>query len=294
MTITQFIVLIKVIDLGSFSKAAEALNMTQPAVSHAISSLEADLGVTLLIRDRRRGLMLSDVGKRILIHVRGILNLLEIIEQEVTAEKGLEAGTLRIGSFPSASARFLPQIIGEFRSEYPNVEIILLEGTYHEVEEWLNTRVIDIGIVLLPNKDMDIIPFTKDKMVAVLPSGHPLRNKPFIRIEELNNEPFIMPRGYEAPIVNLFKQAKTKLRMEFQVLNTVTIIKMIEQGLGLSILGELALPDGDLPEVQIRDLEPAVWRHLGLACPSFKEASPAVNLFVRLALDLFSNNDKTK
>jgi DNA-binding transcriptional LysR family regulator len=286
MTITQLIVLQKVVDTGSFTKAGEALNMTQPAVSHAISSLESDLGVTLLIRDRRKGLLLSDVGKRIVAHVRGMLHLVEKIEQEATAERGLEVGTIRIGSFPSASAHFLPKIIGAFRRKYPNVEIILLEGTYLEVEEWLLTRVVDIGIVNLPNDSLEIIPLAKDKMVVVMPNEHPLQTMSSIPIKKLNNEPFIISKGYETPIINLFSQAKTGLRIEFQILNTSTILKMIEEGLGLSILGELALPKA-LPNVQIRELNPTLWRYLGLACPSFKESSPAVQLFVQIALDLF-------
>lgn len=66
MTITQLQVLIKTIELGSFTKAARVLNMTQPAVSHAISSIESELGVTILIRDKRKGLIVTDVGSRIL------------------------------------------------------------------------------------------------------------------------------------------------------------------------------------------------------------------------------------
>lgn len=66
MTITQLQVLIKTIELGSFTKAARVLNMTQPAVSHAISSIESELGVTILIRDKRQGLLVTDVGNRIL------------------------------------------------------------------------------------------------------------------------------------------------------------------------------------------------------------------------------------
>ncbi len=88
MTITQLQVLIKTVELGSFTKAARVLNMTQPAVSHAISSIESELGVTILIRDKRKGLLVTDVGNRILVHIREILSSVEKIEQEVAMEKG--------------------------------------------------------------------------------------------------------------------------------------------------------------------------------------------------------------
>lgn len=118
MTITQLQVLIKTVDLGSFTKAARVLNMTQPAVSHAISSIESELGVTILIRDKRKGLLVTDVGNRILVHIREILNGVAKIEQEVAMEKGHEVGTIRIGSFPSASAHFLPKMINLFKEKY--------------------------------------------------------------------------------------------------------------------------------------------------------------------------------
>ena len=89
----------KTVELGSFTKAARVLNMTQPAVSHAISSIESELGVTILIRDKRKGLLVTDVGNRILVHIREVLSSVEKIEQEVAMEKGHEVGTIRIGSF---------------------------------------------------------------------------------------------------------------------------------------------------------------------------------------------------
>ena len=88
----------KTVELGSFTKAARVLNMTQPAVSHAISSIESEIGVTILIRDKRKGLIVTDVGNRILVHIRDFERCRKI-EQEVAMEKGHEVGTIRIGSF---------------------------------------------------------------------------------------------------------------------------------------------------------------------------------------------------
>lgn len=77
MTITQLKVFVKIAETGSFTKAGQALNMTQPAVSHAISAIEAELDVKLIIRDRRNGLMLTDTGKQILVHIREVLKGIE-------------------------------------------------------------------------------------------------------------------------------------------------------------------------------------------------------------------------
>lgn len=287
MTITQLQVFVKVVELGSFTKAARVLNMTQPAVSHAVSSVESELGVTLIIRDKRKGLILTDVGNRILVHFREILNGVEKVEQEVAMEKGHEVGTIRIGSFPSASAYFLPKMINIFREKYPNLELVLHEGTLKEVEEWLLSRVIDVGIVILPNKEMEIVPLTKGKMVIVLRDDHPLCKKTTITIQDLENEPIIICKGgYEPPIIEMFKQASVPLRIEYVVSTVTTSLNMIQEGLGLAILAELSLSDLP-PNVQTRELEPQVWREIALAVPSLKESSLAVQLLIEEFQELF-------
>ncbi len=123
MTFTQLEIFSKVVEMGNFTKAAEALNMTQSAVSHAIAGLETELGVVLLIRDRKLGIIVSNFGGRVLEPIRGILNRVAYIEQEAAAEKGIESGTIRVGSFPSAAARLLPKIIGTFEKLHPNIHI---------------------------------------------------------------------------------------------------------------------------------------------------------------------------
>ncbi|HDR4478773.1 LysR family transcriptional regulator [Bacillus sp. AF62] len=288
MTITQLQVLIKTVELGSFTKAARVLNMTQPAVSHAISSIESELGVTILIRDKRKGLLVTDVGNRILVHIREILNGVEKIEQEVAMEKGHEVGTIRIGSFPSASAHFLPKMINLFKEKYPNLEVVLCEGTIKEVEDWLVSRVIDIGIVILPNKDMEIVPLTKGKMVAILREDHSLCKKDSITISDLENEPIILCKGgYEPPIIDMFKQVNVPLRAEYVISTVTTALNMIQEGLGIAILAELSLTN--LPKnVQTRELEPQVWREIALAVPSLKDSSIAVQLFIEEFQSLFA------
>ncbi|PFW90381.1 LysR family transcriptional regulator [Bacillus pseudomycoides] len=288
MTITQLQVFIKVVELGSFTKAARVLNMTQPAVSHAISNVESELGVTLIIRDKRKGLILTDVGNRILVHFREILNGVEKVEQEVAMEKGHEVGTIRIGSFPSASAYFLPRMINIFREKYPNLELVLHEGTLKEVEEWLLSRVIDVGIVILPNKEMEIVPLTRGKMVVVLHNDHPLCEKEAITINDLEGEPIILFKGgYEPPIIDMFKQAGVPLRVEYAVSTVTTSLNMIQEGLGLAILAELSLTNLP-PNVKTKELAPQVWREIALAVPSLRESSLAVQLFIEEFQGLFA------
>lgn len=279
MTFSQLQVLATAIDTGSFTKAAQTLNMTQPAVSHAILSLEAELGVTILLRDRKKGLILTDVGERILIHIKEILNHVDKVEQEVAAEKGLEVGTIRIGSFSSAS-KFLTKIIKIFQQKYPSLKIVIYEGTLDEIETWLSTRVIDVGFITLPKKEMDVIPIATDKMVVVLSKTHPLSDKEFIHINDLDNKPIILCRGgFELPIINIFKKSKVKLKAEFTVSHINTMLEMIQEGLGIAIVHKLTivhLPD----DLCIKNLEPKFSREIALAVPSIKKASISVKLLI--------------
>jgi len=281
ITITQLQVLVKTIDTGSFTKASQALNMTQPAVSHAISNLEADLGVKLLLRDRKRGLILTDIGGRILVHIRAILNHIEKVEQEVAAEKGFEVGTIRIGSFPSASTQFLPKIIKVFKQKYPSLQLNVHEGTLDEIKGWLKSKVIDIGFIVLPSKGMDTVPIAKDEMVVLVPKTHVLSKKNSISINDLDNEPLILCRGgFESPIIDMFNKAKVKLRAEFTVSHINTLLKMIQEDLGLAIAPKFSLtsvPKG----IAIKKLEPEFCREIALAIPNLKEASIAVKLFIK-------------
>lgn len=287
MTLSQLQVFAKVVETGSFTKAGEALNMTQSAVSHALASIESELGVPLIIRDRKQGIMLSDFGRRVLKSVREILNHITQIELTAMAEKGLEAGTIRIGSFPSATARLLPKIIARFKQQYPGVGIVLFDGDDKEVSDWLNDRVIDVGFVAQLSRNDNFIPLTKDKMVLVFPKNHQFGDFTSISVERLSDVPFIMSKGGCEPFIReIFAHAGLSPSVQFEVRDTSTILSMVQEGLGITIVPELALPDS-LPNIEVRDLKPTYWRYLGLHCPHLDEALPAVRTFISMGQSLF-------
>jgi len=254
--------------------------MTQPAVSHAISSLESDLGVRLIIRDRRKGILLTEVGKQLLVHMREILQRVGHIEQIAAAEKGLEVGTIRIGTFPTAAAQFIPPIMSYFQRHYPKLELLLREGTIEEVKKWLNSREVDAGIIILPDAEMETVPIYKDTMKAVLRRDHPLCAQQTVSINDLDGLPLIVCHGgYEAPIIEMFRRAEAELTIAHAVYNVATVLSMVREGLGISIMAGLSLTNLP-PDIEIRSLEPEVCREVSIAVPSLNEASPAVKLFI--------------
>ncbi|AGK99527.1 LysR family transcriptional regulator [Clostridium pasteurianum] len=205
MALSQIEVFIKVIENRSFTKAGEELHMSQSAVSHSIALMEEELGLPLIIRDKKQGVMVSDFGARVLIAARNILKEVSQIKQAAAMEKGLDIGTIRIGSFPSATARLLPKIISRFKKQYSGIDILLFDGDNQEVSEWLSNGVIDISFTAKLEKSNNIIPLTKDKIFAVLPKNHPLLELQSIPISEFSDIPFIMPKsGCEPLIMGIF------------------------------------------------------------------------------------------
>ncbi|MCI1695571.1 LysR family transcriptional regulator [Aneurinibacillus aneurinilyticus] len=277
MTLTQLEVFMAVVKEKSFTKAGLILGMTQSAVSHVISSLEAELGISLLVRDRR-GVKTTEAGERVLVHVREILYRTSQIQQDVSSLKKLESGTIKIGSFPSVSARLLPRILSDFQVRYPGIELILFEGTNQEVRNWIHTGAVDVGFVSLPDEEFDTVSITQDEMVVILPESHPLAHKTSILIENIKAESFILTKGgCEGLILRIFHPFMP--RIQFEVRETGTILTMVQQGLGITILPAMAIPSA-VPHTSILHLNPPIYRQLGLAVRSLKTSALCVLAFI--------------
>lgn len=279
MTISKYLVFQTVVEVGSLTKAAEILNLTQSGVSHAVASLETEFGFSLLTRDRS-GITLTSNGERILTYIRETLKANELLRQEVAAINGLEVGTVRIGTFTSVSSLWLPAIIKEFQIKHPTLEINLLEGDYDDVDRWIASGTVDFGFVTLSSaKSFDIIPLVKDKILCILPSDHPLRQQNSISFAQIQEEPFIMPKwGINDDIRRILRNNNISPKIKYEVAEDQTIIAMVQSGLGISILPEMVLLKSTHKVCAI-DLEKTSFRTIGLAFNSIKTISPAAKVF---------------
>ncbi|WP_042347353.1 LysR family transcriptional regulator [Bacillus massiliigorillae] len=291
MSLTKFEILSTVVVEGSLTKAAESLSMTQSAVSHAISSLELEWGFALLNRDRS-GISLTNNGERVLKHIRDVLQYNESLKQEVASINGLEVGTVRIGSFTSVSALWLPEIIKEFEMQYPSIEIKIFEGNYDDIEQWILEGSIDFGFLTLPSSNtLETVPLKKDKVRCVLPINHHLCHNKTILFEEMKREPFIMPKwGNDNDVVPLLKKNKDAFQVKYEIVEEATIIAMVRHGLGISILPEMLLVDVQ-DDIAIVDLEGEHYRTIGIATQSIKKISPASKRFITLVKSWLQANN---
>ncbi|EKN68272.1 LysR family transcriptional regulator [Schinkia azotoformans] len=280
MSINKYKVFKKVVELGSLTKAAEALGFTQSGVSHLINSLEDDVGFLLLSRNRS-GVKLTENGEMILKTVSEILKWNEHLEQQVAAIHGIELGTIHIGTFTSVSVNWLPGIIKDFQHDYPNISVNFIEGDYREIEDWIADGKIDCGFLSLPTRDaFDVIPLAKDQMLVLLPIDHPLSTKSVLSLADIMEEPFIMQRkGGDDDINRVIEGTPFKPKIKYTVADDYAIMAMVEKGLGISILPELVLR-GQQRKIRLIGLKEPKYRSLGIAVNSMKHVSPATKRFL--------------
>ncbi|PYA71360.1 LysR family transcriptional regulator, partial [Serratia marcescens] len=187
--------LVAVADSGTITQAAALCGMTQSAASQAIAQLETMLSTRLLVR-QPHNVVLTQSGLQIVTHARTMLEALRAIQQCAQQAGNAHAGKIRLASFPSAFSKLLPPLLRKFRRLYPDIELITLEGTDHEVESWLTSATADIGVVLNPAPERLCFPLGEDAWLAVVPSAHPLaRARRPVALDALFRLPFILATG---------------------------------------------------------------------------------------------------
>lgn len=290
MEISKYHIFMEVVRHHSFSKAAEALGYTQSGVSHTLKRMEEELGLALFYRNRN-GAYLTAAGEEILDCVSKIVQCQDNLQQTVENLHDLNQGSLQIGTYSSISRKWLPQIIREFRKDYPQIEIHFKEGGASDILEWMQRREIDMGFFSEGVDDWyDWIPLTRDPLLAVLPPEYPLEKGKGLSLEKFNGQTFIISeRGTDIDIHRLLKNENIHPDIRYSAKDDYTIIAMVSCGLGISILPGMVLEHNDT-NVQTAPLEPLAYRHLGLAVPSLAMASPAARKFMEYTQDFIARS----
>ena len=279
MAASKYEIFLKVVELGSLTRAAEEFGYTQSGVSHVISSLEEEFGFPMLIR-RRSGARLTPDGARVLPAIRGIVASTEQLNQLVSEINGLHAGTVRLGVFTSVAVHWLPGMIKAFQQDYPTVDFQLMNGDYHDVESWLADGSIDLGFVNLPLElDCPCIPLLEDPLLAILPKDHRLAGQKYFPLQELEKEAFIgLLESSDHDARRVMERAGIRPNIKFTTKDDYAIIAMVEQGLGISIMPELLLK-GRTGQVAVKELSEPMSRTIALATPAAAQNSPCVRRF---------------
>ena len=238
----RYIALQKIVELGSFTKAAEVLGYTQSSMSQMIASLENELSIKLLTRSRT-GVKLTIEGAELYPFIeRSILGYLAM-QEKAKEIQGLETGIIRVGTISSITCHWMPQLIKGVQKRYPNVQFLFHQGDYSSIQEWIKTGAVDFGFVTPPAvSGLETITIKDGEMLAVLPQNHPLAAHSSIRLEEIQNDSFILlEEGHYSEPINAFHAAGLEPNIKYTIHDDYAIMTMVEAGLGVSILAELML-----------------------------------------------------
>ncbi len=253
----------RVVALGSFSRAAEELALSQPAVTAQVQGLERELGVRLLERLPRR-VLLTAAGEALLPFARTMLNLEEDARRALEELKGVRAGTLRVGASPTIGTYLLPALLGELKRRHPGLRTIAEIRPTHEVAAALETHALDIGLVeaAVDSAALSIEAFRSDELVLIVPSGHPWSARGAVRPVELTGQSLIV-REPGSGTRQLVEERLRALGVEVTPsleLGAIEAIKhAVAAGLGVAFVSRLAIePEqrlGMLAVVQVEGLD---------------------------------------
>ncbi|MBI4782769.1 MAG: LysR family transcriptional regulator [Oscillatoriophycideae cyanobacterium NC_groundwater_1537_Pr4_S-0.65um_50_18] len=267
---------------GNFSEAGLQLNVSQSAVSHAIAALETELGVVLFARGRH-GATLTPVGERIVTHAQDILRSLDNVGKEAIASRGLQGGQVRIAGFRSAATHLLPKVMMQFQKDFPAITVILRDfKDCDQIEAALRAGQIDLGLTLLPtSSEFETWELLRDEYMVLLPPDWEIANDP-LTWEQLAAHPLILPIATDScrTIIDAYYvKFGRSISSTYEVREDSTILGMVEQGLGLTIMARLAaepLP----PRIQIRRLPEPLERVIGIVALTDAMHPPAVYAFL--------------
>lgn len=277
----------------SFRKAAERLNLSQPAVSQNVHALEEDLGVTLFDRSGNR-VRLTHAGTVLLKYARRSAQLAREAVDALAKIAGEPRGELRLGASTTVAQYILPRMLGAFQKEYPQITLSVTSGNTEHVVEFLLQGRIAMGIIEGPASSRELRKrrFLEDRMVLIVPRGHPWAGLREIPIDSLKEIPLLMrePGSGSRRVVELaLKRAGVKLgslKVAMDLDSTEAIVSGVEAGLGAGFVSQWAIGKevrlGTLKVVRVAGLE--IVRDLTLIQRSGPSMEGPAGAFERFAL----------
>lgn len=236
-----------VAELGSFSRAAESLRLSQPAVSKSVRELERQIDASLF--DRTGGHpRLTDAGTLLLDRARELFAVERVAEEELRTLRGLEGGVLRIAASTTVVNYLLPEHLARFHAEHPRVTLRVASANTRDVARALLQRRAEIALVEGPVDDPRLIavPWRDDELVVIASAGHRLAGRRRLQWSDLAAEPFILRErgsGTRRVAEDALATLGVELRVALQLASTEAIKQAVAAGLGLAIVSRAAIAD---------------------------------------------------
>lgn len=286
MSLAQYQIFLKVVECGSFTKAAQLMSFTQSGVSHAVSALEETLGLPLLSRSRG-GVALTADGRALLPYIRRLCAQQHQLEQAAADLRGMTEGLVKVAAFSSVSAQWLPYILKSFDRLYPNIQFEILNADYYDqIEAWVTSGQADCGFLRLPSeKPLDTWPLHRDELKVILPPNHRLAGCGVFPIEAFSTETFIqLEEGDDYEITAAYNELGVRPYARYTIKEDQSILAMVSNGLGISVIPELMLGHSSYP-LAVCSLPQHFWRQIGICVRDKEELSGSTRLFVQHVCD---------
>jgi LysR family transcriptional regulator for metE and metH len=230
--------------LGTVTRAASSLHLTQPAVSHALREIERRLGVSVVVANGR-GIKTTATGDRLAARAREILGTLADAEEEARALSGDETSRLRITTECYTCYHWLPKALAELRRRLPRLQLELVTDATRRPREALRAREVDVALVcqLVEHPEIEYVPLFNDEMVALVAPEHPLASRAFVTAEDFRDQHLVLqtePKD-STIVLSFLEPAGVEPARISTLLLTEALVETVKAGLGVTVLARWAV-----------------------------------------------------
>ncbi|MCY1169703.1 MAG: LysR family transcriptional regulator [Pseudomonadota bacterium] len=286
VTLRQLRVFLSVAGGRNFSRAGDEIGLSQPAVSRSIVELESQLGLRLLDRTTRE-VVLTEAGQSLAARLDRLLEELDQTLQDVAGLASARGGKVRVASSPTLSANLMPACIAACARQAPAIQFMLLDRIQQDVLASVRSGEVDFGVVIEPSsaEDLYLETILSDPFVLVTPRAHPLAGKKSVRWTALDGESLVLldhASGSRRLIDDALALNAAKCTVKQELGHPTTVFRMVEAGIGISVMPALGVPPSGLPGLAVLPLTPRVQRSIMLVRRRNRALSPLAGFVWKL------------
>ena len=278
--------LLRALEAGSLTAAAAELGYTQAGMTNMMNSLEAELGLRLLVR-RKSGVSATEEGQRLLPELRAFVAAAEALESGAEVLREHSAHRLRVGAYSSVARHWLPPILEAFRRAAPEVELSVAMGGNEDLHHFVRKGELDCAFVSAhppSQQGLNWLSLRRDPLLAVLPGDRSVSGESY-PIRDFAGATFLMPSlGFDMDILPALElpEGRVEPRLRYTNLDDAAIVSMVEHGLGVTILSELVMRSMST-QARVMPLSPPAWREIGIVLETRRQNDRTLRRFVRCA-----------
>ncbi|WP_411342852.1 LysR family transcriptional regulator [Paenibacillus sp. WLX1005] len=285
----------------NFSRAAEKLHIAQPSLSQQLSKLEKELGV-LLFQRNTSNVELTHAGASFVEHAQKIIDSVEQLRREMADISQLQSGRVIVGSMQITGSHLLPHVLPDFRTNYPQIDVVLLEDTSLNLEKLTASGQTDLSLLALPLTESSLTyePVAEELIDLAVPPDHPLAKRFMdgdhrpVTLKELKDESFIVLKkgqGFRKIVFDVCKEAGFEPKVVFESNNIETIQSLVATGMGVTFVPHYIARArrGEFLPVYLPLAEPIPSRTLVLARRKGRYLSKAAEAFIESFRDTMEN-----